>query len=94
MKLSRKITPKGTRHKIPTQTPGGLTTPIYKVTRIIGDRPFVPSSDILVELAFDWVKSTNHYSPFLIISLDTLASDGIPVTEADFFWEQTKTVAK
>ena len=92
MRLKKEVNPIGTRHKIPTQTPTGISTPTYKVNRIIGDRMFVPSADILVELAYVAEhRSQHHFTPFLMLSLQTLASDGEPVSEADVFWIAEKT---
>ena len=91
MKLNRSINPVGTKHQIPTQTPKGGTFPLYKVNRIIGNSKHVASADILVELTYAGGRSEHYFTPFMVLSLQTLASDGVPVTEADMFWIAEKT---
>ena len=94
MKLKKGVDPIGTRHHIPAMTQNGIAKPIYKVTRVIGGSAFLPQEVVLVELAYDDIRTdlrTSHYvAPYLMLSLNTLASDGVAVTEADIFWKREK----
>lgn len=91
MKLKKGVNPLNTRHHIPTMTPSGVTEPIYKVTRVIGGSAFFPQEGVLVELAFDDARSQHQYAPYLMLTLETLAKDGVAVTEPDIFWKREKS---
>lgn len=89
VKLKKSVNPVGTLHKVPTIVSGGtLTTPTYRVSDIVGDSKNQPSQGVLVVLAFDDVKPIYDYSPFVTLSLNVMASDCEPVSEADVFWER------
>lgn len=91
-RIKRGANPIGTRHAISHPVGKHIENPIYRVYLVTGNETGHPTeNNPIIWAAYDGGPSTFAPSPFMCLPLSAWASDALPVSQDDVFWEDDKT---
>lgn len=90
-RIKRGANPIGTRGAIPSPIGKSIERPIYRVYMVTGNEAGHPTeNNPIIWAAYDGGPSTFAPTPFIRLPLSAWASDSLPVSQEDVFWEDDK----